>query len=217
MNKISRSLIASVVVLLLIPVVALANGNGTTVTRFADQEFGFFQCVPQDDVFPGVPLRFGVDVCTDYQGTWSQTVTVKAKGDVAWTTSNLGTATFFADNDGPFNETCGTCVLLGVGEYKQDEIGRDLGGDADCLRDFPVGAAGAEDDACVMNWGTEEGGKGKLDFLELHFKVTFEDEMISYNHVQIHGFDKDGFTKWCIWSAIEGFGSNCPPGVDTSG
>ena len=188
-------LIAIVLILAIAVVPAAADGNGTQVTKFGPWPWNYFQCVPLGDHFGEIPAYFGEDVCVDYDGLTSETVRVSKNSDVSWTASIHGTATIYADPGGN---------VLAVGQFKMDEVGRDLDGDANCLQSG--GWVMAEADPCPDSWETT------LDFLEHHWKVEVDGETIFFYNVAIHGAG-----NWCISSkdAYVGSSTNCPPGVST--
>lgn len=139
---------------LFFPITASA-GSGTQVFKFKDEPFTWDETHIFGDQFPGAAEKFGEDVHVHYEALNSETVRVKANGDVEWTLIQHGTATITAVDDG---------ALLYEGPFQVEEIARDIGGDAGCLAADGHAWLGKCSDSGLLYTN--------LDFAQYNWKIT---------------------------------------------
>lgn len=151
MKRMISAAIAAVILLSLADT-AFAGGGEKAKFSFKNEPFEFWQCYATGDFFPGPAETFGEDVCVFYQALNKENVTVEANGDVSWILQQKGTATIYAQDDQE---------ILFEGNFKVEEIARDIGGDAECLW---VDGEHAWIGICKHLFTG-------LDFLEYHWKI----------------------------------------------
>lgn len=181
MRKVTVLLILALV--LIFPITASA-GSGTQVYKFKDEPFVWDETHSLGDQFPGAAEKFGEDVYVHYEALNSETVRVKANGDVEWTLLQHGTATITAVDDG---------TLLYEGPFQIEEIGRDEGGDAECLASD--GRAWLENCTALYT---------NLDFARYYWKITG-------NSVEFFSITIDEPDNYCYGGIHEegAFGPGC--------
>lgn len=180
MKKITVLLILS---LGLIFPITVSAGSGTQVYKFKNEPFVWDETHSLGDPF-GAAEKFGEDINVHYEALNSETVRVKANGDVSWTLIQHGTATITAVDDGE---------LLYQGPFQVEEIVRDYDGDAQCLASDGHAWFGN----CVEWWNY-------LDFARYHWKITG-------NSVEFFSITVDGPGDWCYGGIHEdgAYGASC--------
>lgn len=103
-----------------------------------DRPHRFKQCYSLSDPYhPGPAAHFGEDVCVEYEAVNCGLAEVKhnddGTDDVDWHIWQAGTAQIYAASDDE---------LLYDGPFSIEEVGRDLGGDADCISSEPSAQGG---------------------------------------------------------------------------
>ena len=173
-----------VLILVLIFPITASAGSGTQVFKFKDEPFVWDELHVLGDQFPGAAEKFGEDVYVHYEALNSETVRVKANGDVEWTLLQHGTATITAVDDGE---------LLFEGPFKVEEIVRDDGGDALCLASDGHAWLGK----CVEWWNY-------VDFARYHWKIAG-------NSIEYFSITIDGAGNWCYGGIHEdgAYGPGC--------
>jgi len=183
MKKLSFLLVLALV--LIFPITASA-GSGTQVYKFKDEPFVWEETHLLGDQF-GAAEKFGEDIDVHYEALNSETVRVKANGDVSWTLIQHGTATITAVDDGE---------LLYQGPFQVEEIGRDDGGDAECL-DTDGHAWFGKCSASGLAWTN-------LDFVRYQWKITG-------NSIEFYSITIKGAGNYCIGGVHEegAYGPGC--------